>query len=729
MLNLKPLKILFMLGAKKPLRSLFVIGLAPLGMRASDFALPVASKKKAKETGKKSGTAKEKIGIEWLRDHEGDAVRAINENPFWRNNVLAVEIGQEMSLSEFIGLLQTLRYEKTQTIARPGEYERHGGIVEIWPINRKERYRIEFYGNRIELIEAMPDSAYWNIERQRLLSRRLDMDLLDTLKLGDYVVHVDHGIGIYRGKTNQQKSQITDHKSQINSNYENTKTQNGFFVIEYAKGDKLMVPEDKKDRLSVYIGLRAPEVHRLGSSLWSRTRRAVKASTVQFAKELIQLYARRELEKGYAFGADDPAQKTFEASCPFAETVDQRVATDDIKRDMGGYRPMERLLAGDVGFGKTEVAMRAAFKAAMAGKQVAILAPTTVLAYQHFRSFSERMGAFPVRVELLSRLKLENSARPEQSTALKKREEKDILRDIKSGAIDIVIGTHRLLSKDVTFRDLGLLIIDEEQKFGVKQKEKLKELKANLDVLLLSATPIPRTLNLALAGLREMSVIATPPPGRTPIETYVVPDNDSVIKQALTYELHRGGQVYVLWNRVETMEVARKKIAELAPKKCRITTAHGKMPETSLIRVMEQFRNRQIDVLVATTIIENGLDFDNVNTLVVMNASRLGLSQAYQLRGRIGRGDRQAYAYFFYPIDAEGKPVMTETGKMRLDALEEFTELGSGYRVALRDLEIRGAGNLLGKEQSGNLYRVGLNLYLSMLADAVEALQHSKKSA
>lgn len=635
------------------------------------------------------------ISVEWLRDHEPDIVRAVNANPFWRDNIVAVEKGQGMGLSEFIRMLTDLGYEKVQTIARPGEFERHGGSIEIWPINRRDVYRIEFYGNLIELIEVFTEERHKIIGKERLLSRRLDMELVDTLKEGDFVVHIDHGIGIYRGT-----------RERPNGDGETIK----YYVLEYAKNDRLLVPEDKKSKLSLYVGLKTPEVHRLGSTAWLKLRRTVKASAFLFAKQLINIYARRELEKGYSFGPDDASQKEFEESCPFDETIDQRVATDQIKADMESDKPMERLLAGDVGFGKTEVAMRAAFKAVMAGKQVAILAPTTVLAYQHYRTFTERMKSFGVHVSLLSRLKLAHNGEPAEK----------ILEHIAKGKSDIAIGTHRLLSKDVRFKDLGLLIIDEEQKFGVKQKEKLKDFKANLDVLLLSATPIPRTLNLALAGLRDMSIISTPPPGRMPIQTFVLPDSDDMVKEAIAREFARDGQAYVLWNRVQTMALARKKILELAPKKARIAIAHGKMSEQEIVSTMEKFRDRKIDILVATTIIENGLDFEHVNTLIVMNAVRLGLAQSYQLRGRIGRGKVQAFAYFFYPGE------LTENAKLRLEALEEFTELGSGYRVALRDLEIRGAGNILGREQSGNIYRVGLNLYLSMLAEAVEDLKQKE---
>ena len=644
----------------------------------------VASPKKSQKT----------ITLNWLREHESNVVRAVNANPFWRANIYAVEANQRLELTEFLRILENLGYERVQTIARPGEYASHGGVVELWPVNRRPRYCIEFYGNVVESIEVIADERYRIVERSRLLGGSFNAAALDTIKPGEFVVHIDHGIGVFRGMRDMERHE---------------EMPRAYYVVEYAKGDTLLVPEDKKERLSIYVGLKTPDVHRLGSNAWQKTRRMVRASAMLFARDLVKLYARRELEKGFSFGPDNGLQREFEEACPFEETIDQRVATDQIKDDMASERPMERLLAGDVGFGKTEVAMRAAFKAVCAGKQVAVLAPTTVLAYQHYRSFSERMNIFSVRVALLTRMQLPTqTAEPEEA----------VLVRVQDGSADVVIGTHRLLSKDIHFKNLGLLIIDEEQKFGVRQKEKLKELKANLDVLLLSATPIPRTLNLALSGLREMSIIATPPPGRMPIETYVLPDSDAMIREALSRELKRNGQVYVLWNRVETMTLARRKIIDLAPKGARIEAAHGKMDEVELIGIMERFRRREIDVLVATTIIENGLDFDNVNTLVVINAARLGLSQSYQLRGRIGRGDVQAFAYFLYP-DGE----LTENAKLRLEALEQFTELGSGYRVALKDLEIRGAGNILGKEQSGNVYRVGLHIYLSMLAEAIEELQ------
>lgn len=655
-------------------------------------------------------SGKERVDLPWLRQHEDALREASSRVPFWRNTSASLTLGGRQTLSDFLRRLDELGYERTQTVSRPGECAQRGGVVEVFPFNRLAIYRVEFYGNTVAAIETLDQKVHLAGERRRLAARRLDLSLLDTLKPGDYLVHLDHGIGVFTGFSDGKENPVGDAPA---AKDRSILKRERYFVIGYAKEDRLYVPESQKDKLSLYVGLRVPQINRLGSSAsWLRARRAATESTLRFARQLLELYAVRELEKGFAFPGDDAMQLAFESTFPYEETLDQRIATDEIKRDMEQPRPMERLLAGDVGFGKTEVAMRAAFKAAGAGKQVALLAPTTVLAYQHFRSFSERMRNFPVRIALLSRLELPGEL---QGSAA------EVLADVAGGGVDIVIGTHRLLSKDVSFRDLGLLIIDEEQKFGVAQKEKLKTLKANIDVLLLSATPIPRTLSLALSSLRQMSVIETPPPGRMPIVTAVVPYSDEVIRQAIAKELERGGQVYLLWNRVETIALATRKVAALAPPGTRLAMAHGRMGEAELIETMERFRKRTTDVLVATTIIENGLDFDNVNTLIVANATRLGLAQAHQVRGRIGRGEREAYAYFLHP---ERK--LTGRAKARMEALEEFSQLGSGYRIALRDLEIRGAGNLLGKEQSGNIQRLGLNLYLAMLAEAVEGLRQER---
>lgn len=524
--------------------------------------------------------------------------------------------------------------------------------------------------------------------RRQKLSNAERIKSYSELNIGDYVVHVNHGIGKYLGIETLEINGI--HKDYLH--------------IRYQGSDKLYVPVEQIDQVQKYVGSegKEPKVYKLGGSDWKRVKKKVESSVKDIADDLIKLYAEREASKGFAFSPDGDMQREFETSFPYQETEDQLRSVNEIKKDMERERPMDRLLCGDVGYGKTEVAIRAAFKAIMDGKQVAILVPTTILAQQHFDTIRERFGDYPIEIGLLSRFRT-------------KKQQTETLKGLKTGTVDLVIGTHRLLSKDITFKDLGLLIIDEEQRFGVTHKEKIKRLRANIDVLTLTATPIPRTLHMSMLGVRDLSVIETPPENRFPVQTYVMEYNGALVREAIERELARDGQVYFLYNRVDDIERKAEEISMLVPD-ARVTYAHGKMTENELESSIFSFLEGEFDVLVSTTIIETGVDIPNVNTLIVNNADKMGLSQLYQLRGRVGRSNRVAYAYFTYQKDK----VLTEVAEKRLQAIKEFTELGSGFKIAMRDLSIRGAGNLLGAEQHGFIDSVGFDLYSQMLKDAIE---------
>ncbi len=514
-----------------------------------------------------------------------------------------------------------------------------------------------------------------------------------TLTVGDYVVHLDHGIGIYRGIDT-----ITAGESTLE-----------VAIVEYEGGDRLNVPLYRLDQLERYRAAGEdgdrppPRLHRLGGSSWQRVREKTRTAIRQMAGELLDLYARRAVSGGYAFPPDTRWQRELESSFLYEDTPDQRKATAEVKADMERPRPMDRLLVGDVGYGKTEIAVRAAFKAVQGGKQVALLVPTTILAEQHGRTFVERLADFPVKIEVLSRFR----------TA---KEQKAALEQLASGATDIVIGTHRLLSRDVQFRDLGLLVVDEEHRFGVKHKERLKALRLSVDVLTLTATPIPRTLHLSLAGLRDLTLIETAPRDRSAILTFVEPWDDALLDEAFAREIDRGGQVFMVHNRIETIDTIAARVRALAPR-ARVGVAHGQMAAEQLETVMQRFVAGEVDILVSTMIVESGLDVANANTMVVQDAHRFGLAQLYQLRGRVGRSHRRAYCYLLVPdtIDPDAEE--------RLKVLEHHTELGAGYRIALKDLEIRGAGNLLGAEQSGHAQAVGFDLYMRWLEETVRSLQ------
>ena len=530
--------------------------------------------------------------------------------------------------------------------------------------------------------------------RAKNLSRNLFLSDFRDLKPGDYVVHIDHGIGQFHGLKSIQ-------------------LQNGvkeFVLLTYQDEAKLYVPVERLDLIQKYssLGSTRPALDRLGGTSWDRTKKRIKKSMRDMAGGLLKLYAERQLAPGFSYSVDTPWQKEFEDAFEYELTRDQEDSVRAVKQDMEAPRPMDHLLCGDVGYGKTEVAMRAAFKAVMDGKQVAMLAPTTVLAFQHCTTFRERFTAFPVRIQLLSRFR-------------SPKEQKQVLQELEAGSADIVIGTHRLLSKDVIFKDLGLVVVDEEQRFGVAHKERLKALKTRVDVLTLTATPIPRTLNMALLGLRDMSTIETPPKNRLAIQTLVVKYSPDVTRSAIELELARNGQVYFVHNRVETIHSVAAMIQQLMPQ-ARIGIAHGQMSERELERVMLRFVRDELDVLVATTIIENGIDIPRVNTILINRADLYGLSQLYQLRGRVGRSDRRAYAYLLIPSDE----ALSEVARKRLAAIREFSDLGTGFRVAALDLEIRGAGNLLGGEQHGHIDAVGFDLYCRLLEQTVEELKGQK---
>ena len=524
--------------------------------------------------------------------------------------------------------------------------------------------------------------------RKQKISNAERIKNYSELKIGDYVVHVNHGIGKYLGIETLEINGV--HKDYLN--------------IRYQGSDQLFVPVDQIDLIQKYVASegKEPKLYKLGGNDWKRVKNKVQSSVQDIADDLIKLYAEREASKGYAFSPDGDLQREFETSFPYNETEDQLRSIEEIKKDMERERPMDRLLCGDVGYGKTEVAIRAAFKAIADGKQVAILVPTTILAQQHFETIRERFQDYPVSIGLLNRFRT-------------RKQQTETLKGLKAGTVDIVVGTHRLLSKDVQYRDLGLLIVDEEQRFGVTHKEKIKQLKANIDVLTLTATPIPRTLHMSMLGVRDLSVIETPPENRFPVQTYVMEYNGVLVREAIERELARDGQVYFLYNRVEDIASKAEEISMLVPD-ARVVYAHGRMTEQELETVMIGFLEGEYDVLVSTTIIETGVDIPNVNTLIVHDADKMGLSQLYQLRGRVGRSNRVAYAYFTYRKDK----VLTEVAEKRLQAIKEFTELGSGFKIAMRDLSIRGAGNLLGAEQHGFIDSVGFDLYSQMLKEAID---------
>jgi len=628
----------------------------------------------------------------WFEENLRKILRVRKSQTFWQDNTLFLEKNQKILLSQLLRRFDELGYEKVFKVQEPGEFSHRGGVIDVFPINLNYGIRLEFLGNEVENIEKLPltikdEKASRKILKKKLKSQKMFSDL-KGIKPGDYLVHLDHGIGVY----NQQLA-ISNQQ---------------YYLLEYAAGDKLYVPVELERKLSRYIGFTEPKISRLGSPLWQRTKRKIKKEAEKLAKELLETAASRELTRRPAYQAIDLISSEIESSFKYEETPDQIKALEDIDNDLKKTVPMDRIVCGDVGFGKTEIALRTMVRAVNSGYQAAMLCPTTILANQHFKNFQERLKRFPIRVKLLSRLQ-------------SKREQKEIIENLKEEEIDILIGTHRILSKDVVFKNLGLLVIDDEHRFGVKQKEKLKKMRASLDILSLTATPVPRTLYLALSSLRDISLIRTPPLGRLPIKTFILPFSKSKIKEAIEKEIKRGGQVYYLHNRVATIRATKKFLEGLFKNPPTMDIAHGRLAESEITKVMTDFQNQVVDVLIATTIIEAGLDFPNVNTLIVEDSTRLGLAEAYQIRGRVGRRQKKAFAYFFYP-----PKTLSDRTKERLRALKEAETLGSGYRIALRDLEIRGAGNILGKEQSGNVNVVGLNLYCQMISQAIEKMKYAR---
>lgn len=570
-------------------------------------------------------------------------------------------------------------------------------IVQLVPVNLANGFEIPQMG----LVVITEGEMFKQVEKRRIRPQKLAnaeriKNYLD-LKPGDYVVHVNHGIGIFSGIRTMKVDGV----------------HQDYMVINYRNNAQIFVPVTQLNLVQKYVSAesKTPHINKLGGNEWAKTKRRVASKVEDIADELVDLYAKRETEKGHAFPKDDYLQKQFDANFSYSETRDQLRSIKEIKADMEKPKPMDRLLVGDVGYGKTEVALRAIFKAVTGGKQVAFLVPTTVLAQQHYDTMKKRFEGFPIEIALMSRFKTN-------------KELKETDAGLADGSIDVVVGTHRILSKDVHFKDLGLLIVDEEQRFGVKHKEKLKQMKNNVDVLTLTATPIPRTLHMSMLGVRDLSVLETPPAGRYPIQTYVMEQNAGAIRDGILREMQRGGQVYYLHNRVMDIEETVARLQQLVPE-ARIGYIDGQMSENQLESVLYEFIQGGYDVLVTTSIIETGIDIPNVNTLFVENADRMGLAQLYQIRGRIGRSNRVAYAYFMY----QPNKVLTELGEKRLGAIRDFTELGSGFKIAMRDLSIRGAGNLLGKQQHGFIDSVGYDLYSSMLSDAVAKKQGKKQVA
>jgi transcription-repair coupling factor (superfamily II helicase) len=612
-------------------------------------------------------------------------------------------VGQIYELDVLINNLIALRYNRVHRAFQQGEFSQRGGVLDIYPIDFDAPLRVDFEDDKIFSIATVhitTGKSIWHHKIVIILPNRLgptgafqsDIPLnhFVEIKRGDYVVHNNHGIGRYLGIESMEPCQGKEH-----------------LVIQYEGGDKLFVPVHDMHLVQKYVSFqkRPPRLYKLGSKEWKRIRTLIQKRLQVLAAELLHMQAARASLRGHAFAPDTEWQKQFEQGFPFQETVDQIKATQEVKNDMESLQPMDRLLCGDVGYGKTEVALRATFKAVMDGKQVVVLVPTTILAEQHCYNFIKRLKNFPVRVAMLSRFRT-------------RQEQTQIIKGLRQGSVDIVIGTHRLLSRDIAFKDLGLIIIDEEQRFGVKSKERLKHLRLLADVLTLTATPIPRTLHMALTGVKDMSIISTPPQNRTPVKTEIVNFDENLIRDALRRELARKGQVFFLHNRVEDIEQIATIVQRLVAG-ARVAVGHGRMSPKRLEEIMLKFLDGQIDVLVCTTIIESGIDIPNANTLIVNHADRFGLSDLHQLRGRVGRFTKKAYAYFIVPH----RQRLAGRARSRIEAIEKFNGLGAGFQIAFEDLQLRGAGNLLGQEQHGYIASVGFDLYCRLLKESVEHLR------
>jgi len=617
-------------------------------------------------------------------------------------------VDQKVNIDEVTKTLVAFGYTRATKVFREGEFALRGGVLDIYPANFEIPLRLDLDDDTVVAIHGFDPASAKNIDEHTIVlvvpfktssksvfSSDVPLNNFVDIQKGDYVVHNNHGIGRFLGvKEFEVDSQKREH-----------------LIIEYKDGDKLFVPKHDIHLVQKYVSFtkRPARMHKLGSKEWLATRRSVEKKLRLLAGELLRTQALRAQLSGFAFSPDNEWQKEFESRFPFKETPDQAKSTLETKADMEHPRPMDRLICGDVGYGKTEVAMRAAFKAVMDHKQVAMLVPTTILAEQHYFNFSKRLGDFPVKVGMLSRFRT-------------KQEQQLIVKETSEGKIDIVIGTHRLLSKDVAFKDLGLVIIDEEQRFGVKSKEKLKHFRLLADVMTLTATPIPRTLYMALSGARDMSVISTPPTNRLAVKTQLIGYDEDIIQQAIKRELGRGGQVFFLHNRVENIETVANNIKKLVPQ-ARVAVGHGQMSARFLEEIMLNFLKAEIDVLVCTTIIESGIDVPLANTLIVNRADKFGLADLHQLRGRVGRMDVQAYAYFIVPK----RELQSEIARQRLAALEKHSDLGAGFHIAFEDLQIRGAGNLLGAQQHGFITSIGFDLYCRLLKESIEHLKKEIK--
>ena len=591
-------------------------------------------------------------GIFWFQENLEEILKSAKTQAFFQNNIIFLEKNKHYEISQIIRKLDEMGYEKVFKVSDPGEFSQQGGVIDIFPINTTQATRLDFLGNKIENIQLLDikiadEEKSKEILKKKLKSQKLFSDI-KNLKIGDYLVHLDHGVGKFIGKEQMEID----------------KELKEYYVLEYAKDDKLYVPVELERKLSRYVGFADPAVARLGSAIWQNTKRKIKEGVEALAKELLALYAKKEVVTREAYVPDQELEMQLKSGFLYDETPDQLQAIEDIKKDLAKNVPMDRIVCGDVGFGKTEVAIRTAFLAGINSRQTAIICPTTILANQHFNNFKERFKNLPFKIALLSRLQT-------------KKEQQKIIHDLKEGKVDILIGTHRILSNDIVFKNLALLIIDDEQRFGVKQKEKLRQKNPALDILSLSATPIPRTIYLALSSFKNISLMQTPPQGRSAITTRIAHYNPKTIKDAVNFELSRGGQIYFLHNRVQTIETTVQKLRQILPD-AKFAAIHGRMLEKELIKIMDDFTKGKINVLVATTIIENGIDLPNVNTIIVEDASRLGLSQAYQIKGRVGRSHIKSFAYLFYPKK------LTDIAKERLKTLDEANELGSGYGKSRR---------------------------------------------
>jgi len=621
---------------------------------------------------------------------------------------LKIYSGQEIDLERLLSGLVDFGYKRQDAVLSEGDFSRRGGIIDIFPNSFELPIRIELENDLISSVKTFNPSTgepLWEHKMVIVLPIRKSGALKTTpitedfplsnfldLNIGDYVVHNQHGIGRFLGL---QKIKLQDKAKD-------------HLVIEYDRQEKLYVPVESMHLVQKYIAfhVRRPKLYRLGGKEWSRVKQRAAKSIQKMAWDLLTLQAMRQSAPGFTYAQDTDWQRQFEGTFPYSETPDQLSATLEVKKDMECGKLMDRLLCGDVGYGKTEVAMRASFKTVMDGKQVAYLVPTTILAEQHYQNFSSRLKEFPLNIQLLCRFRSAG-------------EQKEVVEGLKDGSVDIVIGTHRLLSDDVSFKDLGLVIIDEEQRFGVKNKEKLKSFRLSTNVLTLTATPIPRTLYMSLMSARDLSVINTPPQNRLPIKTIVVEYDEDLVVQAILKEVSRKGQVFFLHNRIEDIEKVKERLAQILPKNVRLAIGHGQMHPRQLEKVMEGFLKGEIDCLISTMIIESGIDIPNANTIIVNNAQTFGLSDLHQLRGRVGRFNRSAYAYFMVPRNL----VLEKDARKRLNAIQDYTQLGSGFNIAMEDLEIRGAGNLLGLEQHGFISAVGFDLYCRLLREAIDTFK------